>query len=136
MDDELEVSTVESHVSQDIVSPPRDGLDASSPPGDYERLLANTIAEKHSLDAEALGDINNHIRALLAEGKSNAVMASEKILEARMAGIKTDFEATVLAMHTKIEEKNTRMAEHWQDQLQTLRDENSKVYVMYKEAVV
>jgi hypothetical protein len=38
-------------------------------------------------------------------------------------------------MHTKVEEKSTRLENHWQEQINSLREENSKVYNMYRESV-
>jgi hypothetical protein len=143
MDGILDVSTVESHGSQEIVSPPGDGLASSH--GEKGGLLTTEIAEKYSLNADAMDDINGHIQALLAAENDSAIKASEKqsknilerenILEARIEGIKTDCEATVLAMHTRVEEKSTRLENHWQEPLNSLREENSKVYNLYRESV-
>ena len=132
---DMEVSVVDATAAETSPTPPDEGSQRGHLSGEQEGLLSSSIRDRFSRHPEVLGDIEDQFRIILADGKHSAGEARERELQAGIAGVKREFEDTIVAMEEKLEARNKRNEEYWLKQLHSLREENSKVYGLYDRAV-
>ena len=98
-------------------------------------VLTQSLVDRYGLGQQVVSDLEDHLKQVIAEERHQAAKTRGQVLQAKVDKVQKQVDATVVAMHTKLEAKTKLANEHWGGQLQSVRAELEQMRLKYEQSL-